>query len=626
MSFLAAVFAACDSSSWTSSALPGWMLVTLMSACAQDSSADLRADASAVAGARSDAVAVPAGADAAGLGGRADVPGSGPSGGHAAVPQDDGGVAGSAGGSPAEASEVDGSTPTATEGGNDAAAPECDEANLAKTQRCAVCTHQGWVQGSTEGAGCTFLGIPYAKPPIGRLRWTAPQPADRWEGVRDATAFGAACAQVPDVSIAPTTSEDCLFLNVYAPAATRSDSLPVMVFVHGGGFYGGAANIYGGAGLSEVGPSVVVTINYRVGSLGFFAHPDLDRERAAEPSGSDGIRDQQLALRWVQDNIGGFGGDPDNVTVFGESAGGSSACIHLVSPGSRGLIQRFILQSGVCTSSPSRGIEALPREAMYALTQGMAEALCPGDSDVLGCLRRLPATEVLGWGPSAISDATNVRWKPTIEGAGGVLPQHPDELIAGGNFNRGEVIVGTNKNEYTLFALGGGNPATVAEMRSLVEQEYGALADEVMALYVPTPAVEASQAYTTLMTDVMFRCASRGFARALSAQDATVYLYSFEEGAAQHTDELIYVFGPHHYGGGLLGGFASLFPPPLIDAIQSYWSNFAYEGDPNDGELLSWTRYEAASDQHLVLANPPAVASGLQREACDFWDRYVDRR
>jgi para-nitrobenzyl esterase len=515
------------------------------------------------------------------------------------------------------------------DGGTDASAPDAaaDEPIIPPTceaapqnaPACLACTHQGWVAGAAEDATCQYLGVPYAKPPSGAQRFTAPEPAAGWPGVRPATTFGAACMQTLDLSFADAQSEDCLFLNVWTPSTRPAQPLPVMVFIYGGGFSGGATNTYSGIGLSRKGPVVVVSMNYRVGALGFFAHPELDGQRTGKPSGSDGIRDQQLALRWVRDNIASFGGDPQNVTVFGESAGSSSVCMHLVSPGSRKLARRFIMESGVCTRGVDNGIEPAPREQTYARAQQMAADLCPGSTDVIGCLRGLPADQLMAWSAPAAPEgagAPGIGWVPVIEGAGGVLPDHPDALIARGEFNRGEVLVGSNKNEYGLF-----NPlpfTSRADLQAMVEAQYGARAGEIMALYAPGADADAYQALVTMMTDVMFRCPARGLARMLQKQGSSVYLYSFEQGSAWHAEEMTYVFGYEYL-------FFSVLPPAesLVDAVQRYWTNFAYRGDPNGDGLAMWPRYDLAGDRHMTLIDPPAAGSAHARATCDFWDSYL---
>ena len=527
------------------------------------------------------------------------------------------------------AAPADGAMSTLADSGAAAAQPEpakCAELG-ATAKSCTTCTHQGWVQGLSEKSTCTFLGIPYAKPPIGPLRWTAPKPAEGWQGVREATRYGAACAQTPDLSFAESTSEDCLFLNVYAPTAAPKEPLPVMVFVHGGGYVGGAANLYGGKGLSERGPVVVVTLNYRVGPLGLFAHPELDRERGSDPSGSDAIRDQQLALRWVRDNVSGFGGDPHNVTLFGESAGAGAVGVHQVSPLSRGLVRRFILESGSSTKSPKNGLEPMSREAMYETTRRMAQDLCPGAANVMSCLRGLPVDQILAWEPAATngdagSAQAGLSWGPVVEGAGGVLPDQPEALIKAGRYNKGEILIGTNKNEFALFQL---LPTifSLADLKAQVESQFGARAAEIVPLYQAIAQSDPIQAYITMMTDIMFRCSARRMARMAQAQGETVYLYSFEEGSAAHADELLFVFGPENMAGDLAGALP-LWSASLVADMQRYWVNFAYRGDPNGPQLASWPRYDAKSDRHMTLVDPPAASSGLQKGACDFWDRYVD--
>jgi para-nitrobenzyl esterase len=499
--------------------------------------------------------------------------------------------------------------------------PECEE-NASGADDCLACTHQGLLAGKTTGASCEYLGVPYAKPPVGPLRFAAPEPAPPWQGVREATAFGAACIQGMDLSGSDVKSEDCLFLNVWTPSATPAEPLPVMVFVHGGGYSGGATNTYGGRGLSESGPVVMVSMNYRLGALGFFAHPELDAERAGRPSGSDGIRDQQLALRWVRDNIASFHGDPNNVTLFGESAGGSSVCVHLVSPGSRNLVDRFIMESGVCTRGVANGIAAVPQARAYGLTRQMAQDLCPDAADAMDCLRQLPPEQVMSWtagNGAGAGGEPGLSWAPVIEGSSGVLPDQPDALIARGAAHPGEVIVGTNKNEYGLFQLGGDIVWSRGDLVERIETRYGDQAQQVLALYAPDGTTDANQAYVALMTDVMFRCPARRLARAVAVQGTSTYLYSFEHGTAIHADELTPLLGWEHNA-------FSVLPPPagLQQAMQAYWTNFARTGDPNGQELPTWPTYDVAGDRHMTLVDPPKPGSALQRDACDFWDAYLD--
>ena len=487
---------------------------------------------------------------------------------------------------------------------------------------CGTCIEQGWVEGLAEDSTCSYLGIPYAKPPVGEARFTAPEPAEGWSGVRKATEFSAACEQgmsfgsIANLAGDTGMSEDCLYINVWTPSKEPENPLPVMVYVYGGGYTSGSTSTYIGKGISEAGDVVVVSMNYRVGALAFFATPELDAERGDKPAGSDGIRDQQLALQWVQDNIEAFHGDPSNVTIFGESAGSSAVGIHLVSPGSKGMINRYIMESGVPLHGVRNGVAPLTRQEMYDRTAELVADLCSGKTDVLGCLRDLAPEDIIAWSPA---DATSdVGWAPVIEGKGGVLPNSPDKLIASGKINEGEVIVGTNKNEYGLFALIGTSASTVDEMRSLVEMSFPDAVDDIMAVYEADAAASASQAYITMMTDIMFRCDTRRFARQVSAQGRDVYLYSFEQGTAWHSDELAYIFGDGNFTLAVSAPLAS-----LSDAMRGYWLNFAHNGDPNGDGLTKWPKYTEASDKNMTLVDPPAVATGLQKESCDFWDDYL---
>ena len=232
-------------------------------------------------------------------------------------------------------------------------------------------------------------------------------------------------------------SEDCLSLNVYAPQA--GERLPVIVWIHGGAFVAGGSNQYDGTRLAGEGPVVVVTLNYRLGALGFLAHAGLDETREGEPSGNDAIRDQQLALQWVQRNIDAFGGDPDNVTLVGESAGSASVCTHLVSPRSQGLARRFILESGVCTG----GLPFGTKDKANALGEELVTALCGDAADKLACLREKPAAEVVAWGASRGLTAPAGRRSSTRRRP---APEPATTLISNVEHNPGEILIGTNKN------------------------------------------------------------------------------------------------------------------------------------------------------------------------------------
>ncbi len=531
---------------------------------------------------------------------------------------------------------------------------------------CQATIPQGGLNGKLTGATCEYLGIPYGAPPTGSLRFMPPQPAPGWSTARDATKFGPSCLQASQVLSAGATAgdEDCLSANVFTPQAAPAKALPVMVFIYGGAFTSGASSLYDGTRLSERGPVVVVTMNYRLGALGFLALPQLDGARAGAPSGSDGIRDQQLALKWVQDNAAFFHGDASNVTVFGESAGSMSTCIHLVSPGSQGLASRYIMESGSCVGTgPLLNTQA----QAYQLSEALAAAFCsgadggtpggadggdaggPGDAgafdatspDVLTCLRNADPNALMTWVPPAgtvtggvgaviggLGNLLGPPFAPTIEGAGGVLPDTPPHLVAQGQLNKNATILaGTNRNEWGLFTyLGGAAGANVgatstAQLNQGIETAFGSTeAPKVEAQYPSTDAT-AAQVSIDLITDYSFRCPTRALARAAMAQGVkTYYLYSYDIGKAWHSFELLPLFNVSALA--LLG--ATTPSAGFTQEMLGYWTSFAATGDPNgagDAGAPVWPPLDPTGDQYLSLQDPtPAAMAHLRQAQCDFWD------
>lgn len=473
----------------------------------------------------------------------------------------------------------------------------------------------GKLEGKQVGATREFLGIPYAKPPVGDLRFAPPQPIAAWSETRQATDFGASCPQASGtLSSMKASNEDCLFLNVYTPEHVEK-ALPVMVFIHGGAFTSGGSDQYDGQSLSEAGPVVLVTLNYRLGALGFVALPALDDTRSGAPSGADGIRDQQLALKFVHEHIAAFGGDASNVTVFGESAGSASTCVHFVAPGSRTLAQRFIMESGACVSG---GIGAGDHDAAVATGQHLADALCGGESDVVACLRKQSADTLVNWG--ADQGLFGAGWGPSVEGEGGVLPDTADHLLADPSFKPAPVLIGTNLHEWGLFQLlGSPKQMTVEMLNAAIDQSFGDGASKVKEHYHADNDDQANDVYVRIVTDLTFRCSTRSLARTLSDKGSKVYMYSFEQGTAYHAQELDYVFGSDTltaFGGGPKAA-------ALQTAVQGYWTKFATDSDPNGGDRPSWPVYQSDSDQYLKLIDPPASATGLEKSECEFWAQYT---
>lgn len=485
-----------------------------------------------------------------------------------------------------------------------------------------VVTSQGILQGRETGPNGTriFLGIPYAEAPVGALRFRPAQPARPWPGVRPALAIGPACPQPRNAfSASEPQSEDCLSLNVWA--ANPFIDAPVMVFIHGGAFVTGSGAQFDAQSLAESGSAIVVTINYRLGALAFLSLPELDAE--GTPSGNYALRDQQLALQWVRDNIRAFGGDPDNVTVFGESAGAVSTCVQMVSPLSRTLAKQFIMQSGTCDSAGTTSTLAQAR----ATSARVVNAVCAGRSDVVACLREVPAGNLV-----AIPVQTNIfdlGFLPVVNPADPLLPQSPRAAIAAGNYNKGAIIVGSNARELGLFQLSGAAPAvaSIAQLNAVIDARFGPLSPLVKQQYSAASDAEANNTLIRLGTDLLFRCPARALARRTTGQGSQVFLYHFEEGLAFHAFELPYVFGAPNpiLGAATLVEFVS-------QQFQTAFTSFAAIGEPRPslnagdgpvtdvvfGDLPPWPRYTVAGDRHISVKRISEEGTGLSRSDCDF--------
>jgi para-nitrobenzyl esterase len=478
-------------------------------------------------------------------------------------------------------------------------------------------TRDGLVQGAQVGAIRQFLGIPYAAAPTGARRWQPPAPHAPWFTPLDATQFGKHCPQPEPPASAANASEDCLFLNVYASADDRHGSQPVMVWIHGGSLVTGESDAYDPSELVGRGDVVVVTINYRLGALGFLAQPALDAE--GHKFANYGLMDQQMALHWVRDNIHSFGGDPRNVTIFGESAGGQSVTSQLTSPGARGLFDQAIVESGAYALS-------LPTVAT-AEAQGTAFASAVGCNDQSSaCLR---AASV----PTLVSKEASL-YITTQDGQ--VLPASPMQAFGSGQFNRTPVLQGSNHDEYRLFVatqfdLAGGPltdaqyPAAIAAFPTIG----AAKAPQVVAEYPLANFPSADLAYATAIGDTLFSCSARRsnqllsnwvptFAYEFNDENAPSFLppVSFPYGSA-HAFELSYLFK------------LSFLPAPnftadqqtLADTMKDYWTRFARNAHPNVPGAPHWPKYRAANDDILSLVPPrPALESNFAAlHHCDFW-------
>jgi para-nitrobenzyl esterase len=402
-----------------------------------------------------------------------------------------------------------------------------------------------------------------------------------------------------------------------------NDAAAVMVWLHGGGNLYGAANepnplwlpdapLFDGCPLAEKWKVIVVTLNHRLGVFGFFMHPSLTAEDPAN-TGNQGLLDQRAALEWVRKNIAAFGGDRDNVTFFGHSSGAWDVCLHLVSPGSRGLFQRAISESFGCTTRHKEAAEVEANATHLISTLG-----CNSAGDVLRCLREVPTADVLR--------AAGTDFVPGVDGS--VLPEQPRALFDSGQFAKVPYIAGSTSDEGTLTFAGVAPVTTEAEYLAALHQLYGDLADEVATVYPAGKFASPQEALNRAYADFLLVCPTYDSARRAAAGGASVYLYNFARVppfpvvealklGATHTAELGYVFGP-------------VEPPSATDAalaaaMQGYWTRFARAGDPNGEGAPSWPRYGDASDQRLNLDADISVISGFRRPECEFWWGVYDR-
>jgi para-nitrobenzyl esterase len=441
-----------------------------------------------------------------------------------------------------------------------------------------------------------FLGIPYAAPPVGNLRWRAPEPPASWQGVRLANKYGPACPQLPSPWLPEMlgrkqmrTDEACLYLNVWTPDLDRHAKLPVMVWVHGGG------NIEGSQEWPPLGRTlathgvVVVTINYRLGVLGFLSHPALTEESPHHASGNYGLLDQMAALRWVQQNIEQFGGDPQRVTVFGASSGSLDICDLMASPLANGLFQHAIMQSGVCVDSLAPLIAGAEAGGMR-----MAANLGLGNGpDALAKLRAIPADELV----RKAADEKDVDFNPVVDGW--VFHQQPALIFSQGDQARVPVIVGSNADEVSIFAspLVRGTsyrPKSIDEYRRWLSREFHSNADAVFAAYPARTDAQVPATFRAMDTDYQFGFGASLLAHEVSAAGQRAYLYTFTNvGTGQfaalgafHSEESMFLSKKY---------WTSWVPNPgdaqLSNAIVDYWVQFAKAGKPSTPGLPPWPAY-----------------------------------
>ena len=479
-----------------------------------------------------------------------------------------------------------------------------------------IATREGDVQGTLIGTTRTFLGIPYVAPPVGALRWTHPRPHEPWATPLAATTFGARCPQT-DITGQPGGDEDCLTLNVWAPERLAAPA-PVMVNFHGGAFTRNTNSIPGRDGqlLSEATGAIIVTVNYRLGPLGFFADPALSAEDPTQPSsGNYGFEDQRAALEWVQSNIVAFGGDAGNVALFGESAGAASSSLHMLSPLAMGLFHRAILESGAYEDT------LIPVAASQAQSVSLiAAAGCAAEPNQVACLRSKSAVEVLNAEPGDAS------WGPVVDGWN--IPDCASAPIdAGCIASPVPVALGTNLNESEFFfATGLSAPANDVDYLSMMNGMFAGQGAAIVAEYPSASFASPRMAAADVLTDSSYVCPTRRRARALVAAGLPVFLYSFNHsptspmfpnGGAFHAAEVAFVFGTSLWG-------IQLNAPEreLSRAMMDYWGRMAANGNPNGEGALEWPAFDS-TDANIIFDLTLSTTTGWKDDRCNFWDAML---
>ena len=508
--------------------------------------------------------------------------------------------------------------------------------NLAMAQ--PVKTIGGTVKGTTTADGKIriFKGIPYAAAPVGENRWKAPKPAPAWQGVRDAIEFGAQCVQgqvFDDIRFSRPASEDCLSLNIWTPAASADDRLPVMVWIHGGGFQVGAGPEprHDGEAFARKGV-VLVTINYRLGIFGFFSHPDLTRESSHKTSGNYGLLDQIAALQWVKANIAAFGGNASNVTIFGESAGSISVSMLMGSPLAAGLFHKAIGESGAYFTGASANVlhrleSAEEQGAKFTSSIGAAS---------LADLRGKPSEELL-------AAAMKAPWRfwPTIDGY--VLRESAYETFAAGRQAHVPLLAGWNADESRASVTLKPEKPTAQSFADDVRKRFDAQADAILTAYQPASDADAIESAASLASDTFIGHSTwKWIEMQASTGGAPVYRYSFDRKipvpanhtvtgrpatsgdiGARHAGEIQYVFGT-------LASVPDVTWEPsdkaLSDAMTSYWANFAKKGDPNGEGLPVWPKYDPKAPRVLHLDVTIKEAPDTTRARYEALDAFASAR
>lgn len=497
----------------------------------------------------------------------------------------------------------------------------------------------GLVSGSGSGVAMrSYKGIPFAAPPTGELRWKAPQPIKPWAGIRVANEFPRNCPQPAFVS--GPQSEDCLGLNVWTPAHSASERLPVMVWIHGGGFVIGASSqsAYDGEPLASQGV-VVVTVNYRLGVFGFLAHPGLNAESPQGVSGNYALLDMVAALQWVKRNIAAFGGDPGNVTIFGESAGGSAVCLLMVVPQAEGLFQKVIAESAWGIYRPVSHLKdswyrRVPATS-YGSTKLGADIAALRAKSTADILKIVGLPDMTGESHAAERGET---FLPVVDGV--VLPDDPARLFDTGKFHHVALIAGTNADEGTL--MGGPNVHNLEALKKFAAATSGERASGLLAVYPAASDPDAYTAATAAQGDLEFLLGTRGVLRAAAKYNPHTYQYQFTrvsgigrriKWGSFHASEVSYVFGtlPDSVYGtspSFLANFSveagtyNEQDENLSKAMGAAWVQFAKTGDPNRAGLTRWLPFSAGKEEYLEFGDRIGMKQALHKQQIDFLDKF----
>ena len=524
----------------------------------------------------------------------------------------------------------------------------CAAAMLASTEvaqtqagACFVDTTNGSIQGQDRGSSCAFLGVRFAAPPTGSLRWMRPRPAAAWAPATfSATVAPSSCAQLSAATGQPTGVEDCLMLNIWTPNPLPASGAPVIVWFHPGGFANASANFapQSGQNLAALTGAIVVAPNYRLGPFGFLRHTALASEDSA--AGSYGLLDQRAALVWVRDHIAAFGGDPDNVTIAGQSAGAHSVSLHLVAPASSGLFHRAIMQSGYASFRLRTAADARQQGDEFATALG-----CTGTdaTAMLACLRAKTQNQVLAARPPSqfeeFSETGRTQWTPIVDGI--EIPDQPRYLYERGAFSHVPVLLGANRDEGWTF-VNRSFPAglTADQYDTAIETEFGLDGPAILARYPVADFASPKDALARLVGDAEYVCEANRVANLIEQTKTPVFLYSFEYEVdpvvvdrVVHGLEVNFVFG-NNYGPPLFApyvlGAADL---ALFRAMSGYWTRFSRTGNPNtdDPPVVHWPAFKhptgvgRGADKYLAF--DVTVTEGRRQRAtyCDFWQPFFFR-